>query len=119
MNVRKKMKLSHVFESYWDMLPPEIHDFILLLKSNQELIDEEKKRRMRELSKEIILYKKLKDEWALGHVRCVVECYKCCYQPCMRIYGCYVNEENVKRERFLGISFTGALQRLDHIKSLM
>ena len=31
MNLRKKLKLSHVFESYWDMLPLELHEMIMAL----------------------------------------------------------------------------------------
>ena len=43
MNVKKKIKLMNVMESYWDMLPPEIHELIIAYKRSQELIDEEKK----------------------------------------------------------------------------
>ena len=70
MNVKDKIQLM---KSYWNMLPPELHDFILMLKRNQELMDEEKKERMKELGKEIIIYKELKEKWALGHIKCVVQ----------------------------------------------
>ena len=53
MDVKTKIELMNVMESYWDMLPPEVHDFILLLKRNQECFDPEKERRMKELGKEI------------------------------------------------------------------
>ena len=109
----------NVMESYWDMLPSELHEIILTYKRNQEYFDEEKKKRMRELGKEIMMYKELKEKWTLGHIKCVVECFNCCYEPCMMIYGCYVDEENVKRERFLGYDFKRALQRLNHVKSFM
>ena len=56
MNVRKKMKLCHAFESYWNMLPPEIEVMILEYKESQEAIDEERKERMRDVCKEIVLY---------------------------------------------------------------
>ena len=101
------------------MLPPEIHEIILMYKRSQELIDEEKKKMMRELGKEIILYKKLKKEWALGHIKCVVDCYNCCYRPYTRIYGYYVDEENVNRKRFLGYNFPRAIQRVNHVKSFL
>ena len=42
MDVMKKMMLSNVMDSYWNMLPPELQDFILLLKRNQEMLDAEK-----------------------------------------------------------------------------
>ena len=45
MNVRKKMKSSHTFESYWDMLPPEIHTIIIAYKKGQEEIDEQRKKK--------------------------------------------------------------------------
>ena len=48
MNVRKKMKLCRIFESYWNMLPPEIEVVILEYKEGQEAIDEERKKRMKE-----------------------------------------------------------------------
>ena len=41
--MKKKIKLMNVMESYWDMLPPEIHELIIAYKRSQELIDEEKK----------------------------------------------------------------------------
>ena len=77
MDVKTKIKLMNVMESYWDVLPPEIHEMILLLKRNQEHLDEEKKRKMKALSKEIKLYKELKEKWALGHIRCVVKKKQC------------------------------------------
>ena len=73
MNVKTKLKLMKVMDNYWDMLPPELHDFILMLKRKQELIDEEKKKRMEDLADEIVKYKELKEKWALGHIRCVVK----------------------------------------------
>ena len=113
------MKLMLVMESYWDVLPPELHDYILMLKRNQEMFDLYKEKRMEKLGEDIKLYKELKEKWALGHIRCTVTCFKCCHEPCMRIYGYYVDEENVKRERFLGNNFKRALQPLNHVKSFM
>ena len=109
----------NVMESYWDMLPPEVHDFILFLKRKQECFDEEKERRMKELGKEIKLYKELKDKWALGHIRCVVK-KKNFFERYIVIMGSYLDrEDHVKRERFLGYDFKSALQRLNHVKSFM
>ena len=67
------MTLMNVMESYWDMLPPEIHETIMMYKRNQEYFDKKKKKRMRELGREIVLYKELKEKWALGHIKCVVK----------------------------------------------
>ena len=125
MDVTKKIELMRVMESYWTMLPPEIHEFILLLKKNQETIEEERERKLKAVGKEILMYHELKEKWAVGHVRCIVKC-KCSFQPrlylstpVMCIYGHYVDLEGVKRKRFLGFSFERALQRVNHVKSFM
>ena len=93
-----------VMESYWTMLPPEIHEFILLLKRNQETFEEERERRLKAVGKEIVMYHELKEKWAVGHVRCVV---KCSFRPRFRmsipgmfIYGHYVDLEGVKKRDF-------------------
>ena len=39
MDVKKKLELSYVMESYWDMLPNEIKGYILQFKMSQEKID--------------------------------------------------------------------------------
>ena len=39
MDFKKKLKLSNVVESYWDMLPLEIKEMILKYKESQELIE--------------------------------------------------------------------------------
>ena len=119
MDVKTKVKLMHVMESYWIMLPPELQDFILLLKKNQEMFDEEKKKRMEGLSKEIVMYKELKEKWALGHIRCVVK-KQVFFSKYIVIMGNYVDrEDNVKRERFLGYDFPNAIRRINHVKSFM
>ena len=45
MNVDIKLELSHVYESYWDILPREIQKYIIQFKISQENIDEENKER--------------------------------------------------------------------------
>ena len=119
MDVKTKVELMNVMDSYWNMLPPELQDFILLLKRNQERIEEENKERMREVCDEIVMYKELKDKWALGHIRCVVKKKIFC-QRYTEIMGCYLDrEDHVKRERFLGFDFKSASQRINHVKSFM
>ena len=119
MDVKTKIKLMNVMESYWDVLPPEIHEMILLLKRNQEHFDEEKKRKMKALSKEIELYEELKEKWALGHIRCVVK-KTVFFKSYIVIMGSFLDrEDHVKRERFLGYDFKSALQRINHVKSFM
>ena len=113
------MTLMNVMDSYWDMLPPELHEMILLLKRNQEMFEMEKEERMKQLGEDIKLYKELKDKWALGHISCHIRCCRSCPDPDMSIYGFYVDEENVKRRRFLGLNFKSALQRVNHVKSFI
>ena len=85
MNVRKKMKLCHIFESYWNMLPPEIEVVILEYKVGQEAIDEKEKERMKKLMKdlcdEIEKYERLKRKWGIGRIKCIAGkgiCRFCC-----------------------------------------
>ena len=73
MNVRKKMELSLSFESYWDMLPPEMKMIIVELKEGQEAIDEERKMMMRDLCYEIKKYGELKRKWEIGHIKCIIK----------------------------------------------
>ena len=115
-----------VMESYWTMLPPEIHEFILLLKKNQEIFEEERKMNLKAVGQEIVMYNELKEKWALGHVRCVVKRTEILFRPrikmsipSMSIYGHHVDLEGVKRKKFLGFSFESALQRVNHVKSFL
>ena len=121
MSVRKKMKLTHTFESYWDMLPPEIEAIILQYKESQEAIDEEQKERMREVCKEIVMYARVKKKWGIGHVRCRVVKGPCvgCGGYHMRVFGCYVNAENEEREVYLAYNLRTALKRVNEVKSYL
>ena len=121
MSVRKKMKLTHSFESYWDMLPPEIKEMILQYKESQEAIDEERKERMREVCDDIVMYGRVKEKWGIGHVKCYVKKGPClgCDGYHVRVVGCYVNAENVDREIYLAYSLRKALKRVDEVKSIL
>ena len=121
MDVKTKVELMNVMDSYWNMLPPELEDFILLLKRNQELFDQEKKERMREVCDEIVMYGRVKEKWGIGHVKCYIKkgpCFGCdCYHT--RVVGCYLDVENVTREAFLAYNLKKALQRVNHVKSFL
>ena len=112
MDVKVKLELSFVFESYWDMLPKEIQEYIVHLKIAQQKMEEEKKERMQSLCHEIQLYGELKAKWRLGHIKCNKDSH-------LRISGCYVNESNVKCEMYLGHGFQQALSRVNHVKSFL
>ena len=119
MNVRKKMKLSHTFESYWDMLPPELHQLIMAYKKGQEAIDEDRKRIMRKICNDINLYGRLKKKWGIGHVRCRAKKCNNCDGHHMRVVGCYLNAEEEEREIYLAFNLRTALSRVDEVKSYL
>ena len=60
MNVERKVALSCVYESYLDMLPPEIQEYILVFKFSQEQIDEGREELMSMLRQEIRFYRSVK-----------------------------------------------------------
>ena len=119
MNVRKKMKSSHTFESYWDMLPPEIHTIIIAYKKGQEEIDEQRKKRMKDLCLEVVQYGELKRRWGIGHIKCIVGVGICRFCRChhLEIKGCHEDEDGERMERFLGFDFKMALDQVDIVKS--
>ena len=77
MDVMTKVCLMRVYESYWDMLPPEIQEYIWKLKIAQMYIDAERKEMMNRLCREIETYALLKETWGLGHVKCVPNDHAC------------------------------------------
>ena len=46
MNVQTKIQLAEAYESYWDMLSPEVQEYILEFKQSQEKLDEVRKELM-------------------------------------------------------------------------
>ena len=63
MDVMTKVSLMRVYESYWDMLPPEIHEYICKLKIAQMYIDAEREEMKKRLRREIEKYALLKETW--------------------------------------------------------
>ena len=113
------MALSCVYESYWDMLPPEIQEYILEFKFSQEQIDEAREELMSMLRQEIRLYRSVKVHWEWGHVQCVVPRVACgtCGQIHMpRVYGHYKDIAHVKKRQFLGHGLSQALVNVDDAK---
>ena len=121
MDVKKKFELSHVFESYWDILPSELQEYILQFKMSQEKIDEKMKEKLARLYKEKKDFQQLHAMWARGpmkiqrHDKCTV-----CHEQHMRgVYGCYVDENHVMHEIFLGFDLKQAMSRVYHVKSFL
>lgn len=119
MNVKRKVQLMNEYDSYWDMLPQEMQEYIVQFKRSQENIEEHQKDLMTSLHHEIQLYEQLKARWGLGHIRCkVIRCH-CKKHFGLIISGYYINEENVKRKIYLGHGFQQALSRVNHVKSFL
>ena len=119
MDVKTKLELSFVFESYWDMLPREIQEYIIHLKISQQNIDQENRDRMKNLCREIIAYGQLKAKWGRGHIKCRMDHCKCKRYSQLKISACYVNEYNDKCEMYLGHGFEQAWSRVNHVKSFL
>ena len=102
MNVQIKVELLKVYGSYWEMLSPEVQEYILMFKRNQQKIDEERNDRMKKSIEEIKLYEQLKAKWGLGQVTCEEG----------NVYGYCDN-----RKMFLGCNFEQAMSRVNHVKS--
>ena len=73
------------------------------------------------LCEEIEKYTRLKEEWKLGHVKLIVKRCNTVWNDMyhVRIMGCYVNDENVKKEVLLDYNFDAAMNRLNHVKSFL
>ena len=70
-------------KSYWDWLPPEIQQYIVLLAQNQHAVDRVKYCWLT-VHVDIVNYNKLREVWGLGHVK-IVQC-KCRRQFCKSHY---------------------------------
>ena len=72
MNVERKAQLSRMCGSFWDLLPPEIQEYILELKIGQVRIDAEREKKlMKRLRWDIKMYAHLKEKWRVGHLKCI------------------------------------------------
>ena len=119
MNVKKKLTWLKLYETYWDVLPSEMQDYILEFKISQEYLDEVRAELMFNLRLEITLYGQLKLKWGLGPIKCQSRysiCNGCKTLHCSRIVGYYVDEANVRQEVFLGYDFQRALTRVNSVK---
>ena len=119
MNVETKIQLAEAYESYWDMLSPEVQGYILEFKQSQEKIEQDQKDLMYSLCHELQLFVKLKTAWGLGPIKlhrhqCKREC-----SNGLKISGHYVDEDKVEQTMFLGYGYQQALARVNHVKSFL
>ena len=90
MDHQTKLELLEWTDSYWDMLPVEIQDIILMYKESQEFIDRRESVLNRALCRQIGLYGQLRQRWQIGHVQCKPkQCNSDAICECMRVYGWY------------------------------
>lgn len=122
MDVWTKVHLMNEYDSYWDMLPPEIQEYILRLRANQLCYEKTQNETWQRLLREIRYYTRLKERWGLGHIQCVPRKRLCdaCQRHHVRIFGHYVNQNNAQRRRFLGSGMLNALNAdIHHIKATL
>ena len=136
MDVKMKLLLLKLYGSYWLMLPPEIQEYIVVLKISQDVIEQRKAELTVMLCKEIVERHELKEAWGLGPVRYRVikckqgtHCHYCTHYPSFyplcrlfnhvlhfKFYGVYSDSN----ERvFLGDNMSGAMKRVKHVKSFL
>ena len=119
MNVMKKLTWLKVYETYWDVLPVEIQEYIFEFKISQEYLDEVRAELMFNLRLEITLYHQLKLKWGLGPIKCQsypFVCKVCKKRHCTRILAYYFDEANVRQEVFLEYDLQRALARVSTVK---
>ena len=128
------MKSNEIFfsyQSYWDWLPPEMQEFIMLFVAGQFFVDlkkQVKKERQEQsiqqkLREELYSYHDLKAAWGLGHIQVQVSKKRCncyhCERP-MKITGYYRDYyELTKQSVYLGHSYAHARARMNHVKSFL
>ena len=120
-------------QSYWDWLPPEMQQYIMLFAASQHFIDVKNKVKTerrdctprQQLRDKIYLYSDLKNAWGLGHIRVQVTKKQCgctceyCIKT-LKITGYYRDfYELTKQNVYLGHSYSHAKSRMNHVKSFL
>ena len=112
-------------ESYWDWLPPEIQEYIILLAQYQYAVDRVKHRWLT-VHADIFLYARLKVEWGLGPL--VLKHWNCALHSCkskipgtnkhLVILGKYKDpDDDFMRKEILGLGFKEALENIKETRS--
>ena len=116
MDLKRKVALLKVANSYWDLLPVEVQAYIWDYKVKQEYLDESQKKQWNELCREIVQYGELTKKWGGGFIYI----YKCSFHARrFEIWGAYVNECWNMRYMFLGDTLKESLTRFNHVKSFL
>ena len=78
MDIETKLKLLDVVESYWDILPPEIKEYILEYKESQELIEWRESLVSQWMCVQIRDYGYLRRAWYIGPIQCKCDIVSFC-----------------------------------------
>ena len=112
-------------ESYWDWLPPEIQEYIVLLAKYQHAVDRVKHHWLT-VHADIFQHAQLKVEWGLGPL--VLKHWNCALHSCkskipgtnkhLVILGKYKDpDDDSMRKEILGLGFKEALANIKETKS--
>ena len=118
MELETKRELLKWTDSYWDLLPYKIKDFILEYKESQEFIDRRESASNRALCRQIRRYGQLQQRWQIGHVQCQpihcnVAVARRCNCECMRVHGWYVDLRGMIHKTYLGTNLQQAMTNCD------
>ena len=114
-------------ESYWDWLPPEIQEYIILLAQYQHAVDRVKHHWLA-VHADIFLYAQLKVEWGFGPL--VLKHWNCALHSCKSripdtnkhfvILGKYKDpDDDSMRKEILGLGFKEALANIKETRSFI
>ena len=114
-------------ETYWDWLPPEIQEYIILLAQYQHTIDRVKNHWLT-VHADIFRHAQLKVEWGFGPL--VLKHWNCALHSCkskipgtnkhLVILGKYKDPDDDRmRKEILGLGFKEALENIKETKSFI
>ena len=121
MDLKTKMQLLRLTDSYSTLLPPEIKEMILNYKESQELIEWRENFYSLRVRRQIEAYGQLGLAWFIGPIQCKPRLPKGC--PCqpgcfyMKIYGHYWDLNGERKKAFLNYSFCNAIPRCHYLKN--
>ena len=129
MDLETKLDLMNHTDNYWDLLPFEIQEIILMYRERQTLIEWRESETSRALGKQIRAHGRLRAIWP-GHIQCRPMRFEgvhtrtedgCSFGPTcehMRIYGHYYSHEvgdgsrAVRRRYFIAFGFERAVENV-------
>jgi len=113
--------MHHFFsQSYWDWLPPEIEEYVILLAVSQHIIDRRNDKLLCSLHEEILDHAKLVQEWGIGPINNVGRRCNCCQKVDLYgIYGCYFDSDDTYKKTYIAYNYKDALECVHWVKSFL